>query len=100
MGQGQKCAKLRRSLNARQGQDEDSSGSLKKSSYTVTNEHSGTLEWTVFGTGTIYGHLLNKIIIIIIIDGVCVPLLHLQAFHSPLPETTSAVSKLSEYPEV
>lgn len=44
MGQGQKCAKLQRSLNARQGQDEDSSGSLKKSSYTVTKEHSGTVE--------------------------------------------------------
>lgn len=44
MGQGQKCAKLQRSLNARQGQDEDSSGSLKKSRYTVTKEHSGTVE--------------------------------------------------------
>lgn len=29
-----------------------------------------------------------------------VPLLHLQAFQSPLPETISAVSKLSEYPGV
>lgn len=52
----------------------------------------------VFGAGTIYEHILNKINNNI--DGVCLPFFHLQAFHSPLPETLSAVCKPSEYPEV
>lgn len=45
----------------------------------------------MFGTGKIYGHLLSKIIIII--NVVCVPLLHLQTFHSSLPETISAYTQ-------